>query len=428
MIRRINGFGYAGPDPDSNNGALTKYSEPNVSHHFLQYSMIAARSGQGLCYGFNPFNTAFNAWCGTDVIGTMPGNKWFVGFDLFISSQQAAGNFVFLRFEAPSTNNDATATNTQTQLLLRIEGSNAAGWKLAFFNWVGSGGMDGTNANPGIRILGTSSPTLQTDKWYYIELVLQFGLNGNLELWVDDAQSFAMPNLNLGNSLVPNPPDRYSFYWSNFGTGGYAFTSFYLADAANDSLGNAQQRLGPCRVVTVLPNADQQTFWNTNGGGNGYGRVNEHPHDGDSTYIYASSNQHEWLSVGPAPCFGRILGVTLNAIGRRQQVGNASPTALQVRATPFAADTTLLGATDWTNSYSRDASGAVCALFSPVSDYSLRNVGAYWTDGDIEAAWWGLLAAGPGVARVTQVWVEKLVSLRTVQYSCGQLGTYVFGR
>ena len=47
-----------------------------------------------------------------------------------------------------------------------------------------------------------------------------------------------------------------------------------------------------------------------------------------------------------------------------------------------------------------------------------------WTDGDIGRAWWGA-GLTSGSANFTQIYLEKLVSLRTVPFNCGNLGSYV---
>ena len=344
-------------------------------------------------------------------------DQWIIGLDLVVGYPLPIGaEGVIFRLESGPATNSTYAPNANTQLLVTI----APDGILRFYQWA-SGLMDGTDAGRGLRLYVTPDPpALPNDGLTstYIEIKVQFGPHGSLEVHYNDAAVITLSNTNIGNSTL-GWPDRFSFYWKGVSNNGVSWANVYASTGALDSGGNPQGFKGPCRVTSHRFTSNERQTWTRNTGASDVACINENPADGDATYIEGTSGQEELFATGKMPCFGRILGVSLCAMGRRSVAGHVARTSYVCRQDPVGhAETTLQLATDWADGYAINQ--------TPPSEYSLRNAGERWTDGEIEQAWWGLYAAGPGTARVTQMWVEKLTSLRNVPYQCGQLGSYSY--
>ena len=266
----------------------------------------------------------------------------------------------------------------------------------------------GTGATGSGAQLGRTGVIFSPGSWLagYLELTA-IGLGTTSTTWalyLNDALLLS----GTANTLSLGMPDRVNVCNQGVGGAGFngvAFDNVYIGDT----------RLGPARVTTLLPISDAAGVWGAVPGPTRFSAVDDrfgdpsgYP-DGDSSYISPTTGS-QLFTVGatdgtPSPCYGRVLGVMVNVC----LSGSGSVDVIVVQqSTP-----TTVGTITATGGYHTRQ------VFVPLSLVS----GTFWNDAEINGTFWGLGNAS-GV-RVTQMFLEKVVSLRNVPYSCGG-GSYSF--
>lgn len=406
-VRIIEGF-----DWSRNMVALARYLDYT---NFLQVGDTApAPPVIGGGRSFSLMNTAFGVAQYTRVVGTIP--LWSIGFHIRFTDPFGGGpanNVVFFRLESlpsyavfPSVDsrNDGVELALRTRTDGRIE--------------VMRGGK-GTNAEPG-SVIASPAFTFTQGSWYHVEFLVHFAPSGFLKMFVDDVEVYSATSLNLGST----PPDRYSLRWESFGTRQVAWDDLYVDDAT---------RHGPAKVTTSVPDGPGHAAeWSLTGAPTHWEAVDDYFNPGApsadfpdmTTYIDSTSAlaQLDSFKMGAMPCYGRILAVATNASGWNPSGVNAPGIRFSVRARPSVATDTDLGLQLWPAPSTWSPLVAVQAI-SPTDPAT----GTYWVDRHVSQAFWGYRAAGAGPSRVTQVFLEKLVSLRDDPFNCGR-SPYAFGR
>jgi hypothetical protein len=173
-----------------------------------------------------------------------------------------------------------------------------------------------------------------------------------------------------------------------------------------DNVYAADSRLGPVYISSLLPTGDASGNWITIPGPTRYASVDDsaaslsvYP-DGNSSTIAPGASTNQLFLFGQSPCYGRNLGVMVNVCYRS---GSVDGIVLQQSAIYDLGPLPANGSTFHT--YQQ---------FAAVSFVS----GTYWTDAEIKGAFWGVGNAAGSVV-VTQMFLEKLVSLRNVPFNCG---------
>lgn len=279
---------------------------------------------------------------------------------------------------------------------------------------------NGINSNKGTLVKKTDV-VLPTATWTYLELfVVVAGASSVLQVWQDDTiiadfgPSGTDGTVNLGSGTI----DYVSFRWEAFGTAGYNIDDYYIVDGTG--LHN-NTRLGPCRVMSEPPIGDAflESF-TRNTGSTDFGCVDEFASgvhgapDYLVTYLAGTASCADLFNVATMACVGLVLGVAVNATFR-----GPPPASVALLCQPIGA----AGSTVTLASLSPPGNGTDWACLQGISETNLATGGNNWTDGDIGRAWWGAgLTAGDG--KWTQLYIEKLVSLRAVKFDCGNLSSY----
>lgn len=360
----------------------------------------ASQSGAGR--SLELFNTGFGSVSHTKIL--TPRNIWYWGFAFkAIESlgNPGMGTGIFQRWESgPSVAQDA---NSFTELAIKqvpID-STTAFWRLYT-------GGNGTNSNPGSLIADLPQVFVQ-DVWYYVEFIVRFGPHGGLEMWVDDVLVHQDLNLNIG---LANP-DRFTRRWQSFGFTGYVMDDLYIAHGG---------RPGPLRISAHFPTADgAPLLWTPSAGSShcplvnegtpGYGGVLAAP-DGDLTYVGASgAGVQDFYQFGSDPCWGKILAIAVNACGRK--VAGVSPGIDLMAKTPDGAISTV-------GNFALPSAMPTPPYYTgqAITEVSMVD-GAVWTDRDLKNTLWGVQSSGLGSSRVTQVFLEKVVTLSGAAFDCG---------
>ena len=257
--------------------------------------------------------------------------------------------------------------------------------------WMGDGTPCGTPGFPGI-LLATLNTSFTRNVWRYIELVCSAtGWAVYVDDVLDTQQTVTMP---IGTGM-----DRYSF--QKFASEDFQLDDHYAADT----------RLGPCRVTGLPPAYGSTHQWSPLSGTNlsqvsEFGnRVSSTPDD-DVTFVSSSSAGDQDLFGWRTPaCYGRILALAVDVSGRALSGSPAVNPLFRVAGNTYALG---FGAV-------YGASYAIQQAISPLNPAT----NATWTDEAIGGGLFGYQMAGSGTGRVTQVFIEKLVTLRNVSFDCG---------
>lgn len=353
-------------------------------------------------------NSGFHSENFTKFLGTR--NQYAIGFNWSpqIDGPGIIADCIFLRWEVGPGSHDLQNSNPNTQLSLA---TNAAG-NMILYNAGTGAGYSTQESLRGTR-LWTSTRVFTAGTVYYVELEVTFGLGGFVRLVIDDVEEVSFV-ANVGQGAVRNP-DRFTIRLQNLG-GGYRYGDLYVAN----------EQLGPCRVVPLLftDNAAVQG-WAPKSSTN-LSQISDHlpddvfgdgVPDGDKTYVESSAaGATDMYFSGPPPCFGLVLAVALNCCS----VARAGTPGVNFMLQQPGLLTTL-------------GSVSVPAAAPPLKAYQTDQAiaqinpktGVEWIDREIQIASWGYQMAGSGTVRLTAAWLEKLVSLRAVPFTCG-IGSYAY--
>lgn len=301
-------------------------------------------------------------------------------------------------------------------LFFRFESVNAAGTVLAIrYNpsaqlEVMKGGS-GTNSAPGTLVGTVLSPILVVDTWVSWEFcVVQAGANSTFQIYADDVLV-----LDMGPTGANGPLDltglgtinRVTFRWeASFGP---EFDNYVVSDDQG-TVNNT--RLGPLRVVSTIMASDSFTTLTRNTGTSDASCINEllwppglgpgiGVPDGDQTYLTGTNTFGLWVP-SPFACTAKILGLALNGCFK----------GLTTDQLAFLFKT---GAVQTTVGTASPAANNVYEVLQVLQELSLVT-GLGWVDGEINSNLWGL---SPSAGRITQYVLEKVLTLRTVPYTCG---------
>lgn len=289
--------------------------------------------------------------------------------------------------------------------------------------WTGGSGIYG---DLGSQIAKSTAQLQVPDDWHSLDIVLDIP-GKRLELWIDDVLDTVETNVAWGWGALN--PDRFNLcLLQQVGNLGYALDAFGIGDGQgqvnNTRLGPVQGDFLPMtddavaqwgRIYSYSPpaTANFQAIADRNSS-NGWP-------DGDPSYLYSpQSGAMDQYKIGLPRCFGRVLAVALNCCLKAAVF--PSPVDLICRPNPTNVAVTNVG------SVAPAALGAFAGLYTieqAITETSLNNPGALWTDGEIGGAYWGIRSS-TGQPIVTAFFLEKLVSLRSQSYDCGGISSYAY--
>ena len=291
-----------------------------------------------------------------------------------------------------------------------------------------------TRADKKLAIYGPAATLLKVltfpftgNDWHNLEFQIDFGTSGRWELHIDDTAFTDFGFCNFGGAL----PSLVNIRDQLFGNPAPNVDNIVIWDGQG-STGNTF--LGPCRITTIWPASDQSLGTWASTEPTGYQAVRDlltDPNgapDLNSSYIAPSALGDAFFGVGSSPCFGRNLAVAVNLVARPTS-GSPTLQALVKTNAVYALGSaqTLVtnpGSTPTTQAQHDWPVGFALYQTIVVNNPETSDV---WTDAQIQSAAWGCRAGVSISQRVTQLYLEKLTTLRAVPYTCGG-GSYVVGQ
>ncbi len=134
--------------------------------------------------------------------------------------------------------------------------------------------VDSTSA-----VVGTGTTIIPVNRWFYVELKVIVGTSGHATVQLNGAPEIASSLGNFGTGGIEQ------IRFENHSLGGQTHIDDVIV---LDTTGSAPQNdfLGDVRVETIYPVADgSYTAWTPDTGTDHFSRVNEHPIDGDASYV-----------------------------------------------------------------------------------------------------------------------------------------------
>lgn len=403
----LDGFDYCHNDPA---GVRSKYKTFGVAIGDEMLTELVPGRSPGQAY--HPFQSGFSAFLWTRMLSAS--QTRYARFHLKpVGISMPAGVILRMENQDPFLETDINDTKWPSNgalltVVLQPDGH------LGFWVPGGPGFGLGVASNLGIGVGSTSGAPLQLGHVTYIEIKAVFGPHGSLDVLFDDVSVMSQSNLSL--SLASVYPDRVSMYLASVPGGSLVWDDLDYASGDAGPNGQAQGFDGPCRITAHFPETGTN-FWNRHGAINDTGCVAENPSDADATYIEGNAVE-DYFGLAPLPCYGLVLSAAVNATAKRKP-GETRTTRISFPVRPQPGPAQSLGIVDVGDSYQ--------VLQSNPTDYSLLHPPARWTDADLSNAAWGIgtPVGAPGIVRVTQVFIEKLTSLRNQPYNCGG-GSYAF--
>lgn len=359
----------------------TSYNRINLSVQPGRVSSPALGGGNSIRFS----DSGFGSQTYTKLFGVLR-PAYCVGFAYRAYGINGTASSIFRYENGPTIPGSLGGGNTSTVLYLEVKDDNT------FSVYTGP---EGRRLFPGTLLWNSAGVyTLSLNEWIYIELQVDTS-TGTWALYVNDVL------LKQQTDTLPSLIDRYSFLSEGF-----------EEHSIDDHYGTNGERLGPCRVTGFAPNFGSTHQWtplvSTNLSqiqefGN---RAGLNTPDDNQSYVSASAAGITDYYGFPAPaCYGRILALAINADGSA------------VTGSPSIDFFAKLAGIE----YASGSSNAYIGGYHIQQGISQVNpaTGTYWSDTEIAAGLFGMRMAGSGELRVTQFMMEKLVSLRSVPFTCG---------
>lgn len=394
MMRHTDGFDLA-----TYQGAILKYKGYNAT--FNQGAMVAGRDGIG--QALELFNTAFGEanyivpldaqslwgfnmdwqWSG----GTQPDMEWY---------RIAIGATVLL------------------SLMTRTDGT---------MDILGPSGTLLVNT-------GSTSTGFQPGVWSTLELKVQFGVSGSVELRKNGVTAAVKSAVNFGATL----PDTHTVLrLEGFGPPGFIIDNLIVWDGQTRAGDPFNDFYGRQRILSIEPDADLQPGeWQPSTPGPSVNMVADDPStpggspDGDLTYLLAQATGPDAVfEMASSPCSGLILGLIWNAC-MRPDPNTATPGVdfvfIPRLSTLVVGHQTVTAAGDLT-----EVPALLDYLTYQVITSQNPDTMTGWQDTDISDGSFGVGASASPQLRLTAFYLEKLIDLTGKPFNCGG-GTYSFGK
>lgn len=232
---------------------------------------------------------------------------------------------------------------------------------------------DGTltirNGDVSGSVLGTTASLITTSTWHDLEWRwhLAFGLNGTSVLKVNNAVRLNL--FDLSNSAV-------AWVAVKWFPGNLIFDDLAVFDG--------QIMLGPQRVLTSYAGSDgARVDWTASAGPERFQDIDETPHDGDTTYIWADANQQRSTFIFAS--FDELLLESVTAVALHAIARESGPLGTKIRHLTRidAIDDPIPGVAD------------AQELTADYAEYTYRwntnpRTGIAWLIGEVNAAEWGI--------------------------------------
>lgn len=394
-IRKLDGFDLAG-----SSAALLKYPGSTFDPargFFLQYSIAAPRDG-GAGGSIWLFNTAFGEANFTSILDAQ--QRYGIHVDYCILNDGAGTSIPDCEFYRIGT-----AARVLFALRQRTDGR-------IDIRTYSSGGT--------LTLLGTTSFAFPVNQFSTLEVRVKFGTSGEWKVRADGNVVAMGTGVNFGLTF----PDRHTFRFQGFGPPGLNLDNYVIWDDDSD----VETWLGRCRVTTLLPIADAAPTWSRNGSGTLFGAVDDSPGaDGDTTYLTPPAISLDNLfQFAKSPCYGKVLAVAVNICGRPVSGTPSVGAIVREKATTnlILPEARLLDTGNTINLQQANLAGY--ATYQAISAKSFETM-AGWIDNQITNAFWGISSDNfTTFERVTQVYLEKLVDLTGLPFTCGGPSNYSY--
>jgi len=162
--------------------------------------------------------------------------------------------------------------------------------------------------------LGTSTATLSTSSWHYVELKVTIGNSGSYEVRLNGV------NILSGSADTQNTANAQAqtvrFYGATDSSADirWAYDDLYIANS--DSGDEVSDFMGSRVVHCVFVSGAGDSTQFTPSTGSNYQCVDENPHDGDSTYVESGTVGHRDLYTVSGVTLTDIKGVMISSMVR----------------------------------------------------------------------------------------------------------------
>lgn len=313
---------------------------------------------------------------------------WVVGFDFMRAGMGGAGQDQFVQISYAGGVLVALRTNSDGTLSILVGGDGSSG--------------------SGTEVVRSTYQAPVGDWNGYTELkAYGFGGTTTVELWMDDVL-IASGTCAPGAGLIP---DRIAI--GSQGDGGKRIDNVYYLDGQGTS---CNDRLGPIRISTIGPIRDRQKQFTPNMGTTNWPIVGATATN-STNFVEGVFGDQDLYGIDKLPCYGQILCVSLNVIA--ELITGAPFVQLFCKGNPANSPVvTQIG--DGFVSPDGYPLQSVYHTFQALTEVNLRTGAGVWTDGAMQSAYWGMAAstADTGIVRVTQLFLEKVVSLRNTPFDC----------
>lgn len=169
--------------------------------------------------------------------------------------------------------------------------------------------------------LATSSATHGSGTWVFYELKAYVnGASGTVELKANGASIIASTTVNIGSSNIGSVQFRVD------GRSIGKELQLNVDDMYVIDTGTSPNTtfLGDCHIQTLYPSADGNGVdWTPNSGSAHYSRVNEHPADGDTSYVSSSTVNHidSYATDDLAAATATVYAVQVNLYAKKDTSG-----------------------------------------------------------------------------------------------------------
>jgi hypothetical protein len=205
-----------------------------------------------------------------------------------------------------------------------------------------SNGTNMTIKNSGGTVIGTGTTVEIMDTWYYFEMkIFVNGASGTCELRLNGVSEIATATGNFGSTNI----GKIAFI-TGPDVGGASTTAYFDDVYVIDTGGSTNNTyLGDSRVVTSYANAaGTHTDWTPTTPPN-YAATNEHPPDGDTSYVYSSTpgniDSYNFTDIDGG---ASVHGVQVNLYARKDDAATRQIAPLIRQAsTDYVGSTVTLG-------------------------------------------------------------------------------------
>lgn len=263
--------------------------------------------------------------------------------------------------------------------------------------------------------IATSVAAMVLNTWYWLEVNAVYGIAGSYEVWLCAAGGTPVKILSGTANLTSTLPDQFTIKWDS--PGSYELQLDNITVWTGSAL---TDRNGPSSVTGLIASAVTSAGGWAFAGAHGtsvlqaiaddFGSYTHTP-DGDQSYDVSGGN-NLMLMVAKSPCFGLVLGLSLNVCCAPSGGSTGMDVVANERTGAYLIGSFTVVSYNL-NQFTADLNGF--ATYQAIAQFNEEATN--WNDLQISTTQWGI---EPSAVNVTQVYVEKVTDLTGRKFGCGE--------